>query len=83
MFTVLLGISPEGFNFLLGEVRKIYFDLTMNRQKRKRAQSQEETLPIKEVLSMTLFWICEYPLMALLSALFHHHPRTLVKFLKE
>ncbi len=40
-------------------------------------------MPIEEVLSMTLFWMCEYPSMTLLSALFHHHPRTLVKSLKE
>ena len=40
-------------------------------------------MPIEEVLSMTLFWMCEYPSMTLLSALFHRHPRTLVKFLKR
>ena len=83
MFTVLLGMSLAGFNFLLGEVREIYFDMTMDGQKRKRARSQEETMPIEEVLSMTLFWLREYPSMILLSALFHRHPRTLVKFLKR
>ncbi len=83
MFAILLGVDCANFDILLEEVQILYGNLTLSGKQRVHEKKKTDLIPIELVLAMTLFWLWEYPSMMLLSAIFLHHPQTLIKYLRR
>jgi hypothetical protein len=83
MLEILLGVDCANFDILLEEVQIPYGNLTFSGKQTVHEKKKTDLIPIELVLAMTLFWLWEYPSMMLLSAIFLHHLRRMVKALKE
>lgn len=81
-FKTFFGVSIMAFQALLLSVLPIYKETTLQGDERQRARKVEK-IPVDSVLYMTLFWLREYPPMALLSILFNLHPRTAIKYIRR
>jgi hypothetical protein len=82
-YQTMVRLTKEEFEKLVEEVEPTIFKTTFRGTTRKQKVISTSKYSVRSMIFVTLFWLAHYPTLALMSAIFGVHERTITQILKR